>query len=322
MLDGKHVMKTMAFSGYGGSEKLGLREMPLPTADSGQIRVRVGATSINPIDWKLHSGSLRWVKPIRFPSIPCFDFAGTVETTGPDAATWVVGDRVYGMLPINRLGAAAEFLVVDGPQACPIPPGLDLNSMAGLPLAGMTALQGLRDQGRLQSGQRLLVIGAAGGVGHYAVQIARLLGAEVSAICGSRNIGFCEALGANTVLDYSADRLELPFSKFDLILDCAGYEPFRKWHACLKPQGRFVALLPSMSLGLNALKVWAFGQQRITLTVVKSRREDLVWLADQMLAGGLKTTIDQVFHLEDLPDAFEKSREGHARGKIIVSLTA
>ncbi|MBM3272979.1 NAD(P)-dependent alcohol dehydrogenase [Candidatus Kaiserbacteria bacterium] len=315
-------MQAMQYIAYGGPEKLRLAEIPEPVPAAGQIRVRVRATSINPIDWKLHSGMLRWVKPLRFPSTPCFDFAGVVEQTGPDTHRFSVGDQVFGMLPIGGLGAAAECLVVAEQYACRVPAGLSLETMAGLPLAGMTALQALRDQGRLEPEQSVLIIGAAGGVGHYAVQIGRLLGGRITAICGPGNLEFCQDLGAEAVLDYTQPGMKPPAAAFDLILDCAGHEGFGRWRDSLKPRGRFVTLLPALSLAFHALPARLFKGQRLSVTFVKPRAEDLHWLAEQVQAQGLRTIVEQVFPLVELPAAMAKSRLGHARGKIVVTIPA
>ncbi len=190
--------------------------------------------------------------------------------------------------------------------------------MAGLPLAGMTALQALRDQGQLKPGQKLLVIGATGGVGHYGVQIGRRLGATVTALCGARNLTFCHELGAETVLDYTQENPVLVKADFDVILHCAGHAPFSRWQSALGPEGCYVALLPSFSLGLAALQLRVFSRQRIRVTPVRARPADLTWLAKEVLAGELKTVIDEVFPLEKLSHALNKSRAGHTRGKIIL----
>ena len=313
-------MQAMQYIAYGGPDKLQPAEIPEPVPAAGQIRVRVRATSINPIDWKLHSGMLRWVKPLRFPSTPCFDFAGVVEQTGPDTHRFSVGDQVFGMLPIGGLGAAAECLVVEEGHACRVPAGLPLETMAGLPLAGLTALQALRDQGQLKSGQSVLVVGGAGGVGHYAVQIGCLLGGRITAICGPDNLAFCRELGAEAVLDYTQPGMKPPAAAFDLILDCAGHEGFGRWQNSLKPYGRYVTLLPALSLAFHALPARLLKGQRLSVTFVKPRADDLLWLAEQVQAQRLRTVVEQVFPLAELPAAMAKSRAGHARGKILVSI--
>ena len=312
-------MKIQQFTAYGGPERLRLAEAPPPTPKPAEILVVMQASSVNPIDWKLHSGMLRWIRPLRFPATPLFDFVGTIAAAGAAASGWAVGDRVFGMLPIGGLGAAAEFVTVDPRYVCRMPAELDFTTAAGLPLAGMTALQALRDQGQLQAGQRVLIIGGAGGVGHYAVQIARVLGAEITALCGRGNLDFCRQLGAATVFDYADPALSLPKAGFDVILDCAGVEPLSRWQDALRADGRFVALLPSASWAWGALRSRFLGRQRFRLTLVQSRQSDLAWLADQVRQGALKTVMDQVFPLEQLASALRKSREGHARGKILIT---
>jgi NADPH:quinone reductase-like Zn-dependent oxidoreductase len=312
-------MKIQQFTAYGGPERLQLVEAPIPTPKPEEILVANHASSVNPIDWKLHSGMLRWIKPLRFPATPLFDFAGTVAATGSAITGWAAGDRIFGMLPINGLGAAAEYLTVDPRFVSAIPPELDFATMAGLPLAGMTALQALRDQGQLRPGNRVLIIGGAGGVGHYAIQIARVLGAEVTALCGRVNLEFCRQLGAASVLDYADPALSLPEAGFDIILDCAGFEPISRWQPALGAEGRFVALLPSASWAWAAFKSRFLGRQRFYLTLVKSRPEDMAWLAEQVRQGALKTVVDEVFPLELLAAALRKSQGSHARGKIVIT---
>jgi NADPH:quinone reductase-like Zn-dependent oxidoreductase len=313
-------MQAMQFSAYGSPQQLKLTEAPMPAPAHGEVLIRVTATSVNPIDWKLLAGLLRWMKPLRFPVTPCFDFSGTVAAAGPGVSEWAAGDAVFGMLPMNLMGAAAEFVCVASPLACRAPAGLNLKTIAGLPLAGMTALQALRDKGRLKAGEEVMIIGAAGGVGHFALQIAALLGARVTAVCGSRNVEFCQNLGAATVLDYTRPDCSVPPAAFDLILDAAGHDHFSRWQPALKPEGRFVALLPSLSLGIAAMKQRLFTRQRVGITFVRPRRNDLAWLAEQVSEGKLRITVDQEFSLPQLPAAFEKSRAGHVRGKLIITV--
>lgn len=312
-------MKIQQFTAYGGPERLRLAEAPPPSPRPAEILVAMHASSVNPIDWKLHSGMLRWIRPLRFPATPLFDFAGTIAAAGAAASGWAVGDRVFGMLPLGGLGAAAEFVAVDPQYVCRMPPELDFTTAAGLPLAGMTALQALRDQGQLQAGQRVLIIGGAGGVGHYAIQIARVLGTEITALCGKGNLDFCRQLGAATVLDYADPALSLPEAAFDVILDCAGVEPISRWQDALRADGRFVALLPSAAWAWAVCKSRLLGRQRFHLTLVQSRQPDLAWLADQVRLGALKTVVDQVVPLEQLAAALRKSQEGHARGKTVIT---
>ena len=313
-------MKAVQFKAYGGTEKLFTVDLPRPEPAEHQLVVEVMATSINPIDWKLHGGMLRWIKPLRFPSIPCFDIAGAVYATGPGAADFVAGERVFGMMPIQAFGAAAEYAVIDSRLVARMPETLSFQEVAGLPLAGMTALQALRDQGKLQASRRLLVVGAAGGVGHYAVQLGKLMKAHVTGICSTRNVDWVGNLGADKVVDYTQADDIADEEPFDVILDAVTNQAFSHWRPVLAERGVYVSLLPTLDLGLQAVKLNILSSQRIKLTVVKANRADLEYLAEIARQGLLRTVIDQVYSLDELGQALEKSRAGHARGKIIVSI--
>ena len=313
-------MKTMQFKAFGGLDQLAPVETPPPVPGPGQILVEVAACSVNPIDWKLRSGLLRWLAPLRLSAVPCFDFAGVVQALGPQAAGFAAGERVFGMLPMAGLGAAAECLAVDAAYVAAMPAGLDFQAAAGLPLAGMTALQALRDQGRLAAGQRVLVVGAAGGVGHYAVQIAKAMGARVAGVCGPRNLDLVRGLGADEVIDYTRDGGGAPAPPFDVVFDTVMSRPFSHWRPSLAGRGVYVSLLPKPGLWLRSLALPLCGRQRVRFTVVKPNRVDLAWLGGLAAAGRLRTVVDSVHPLAGLPAALRKSQSGRARGKIIVQV--
>lgn len=316
-------MKSMQFKPYGGLEQLRRVEAPLPVPNPRQILVQVAATSVNPIDWKLRGGMLRWITGMaRLPAIPCFDFAGQVTALGAAVADFAVGDRVFGMLSMKTLGAAADYLVVDAADVAPLPVSLDDHSAAGLPLAGMTALQALRDQGGLGAGQRLLIVGASGGVGHYGVQIAKAMGAHVTGVCGGRNVELVRSLGADEVIDYTRGGAGIGGKPFDVILDAVMSLPFAHWRPHLSEQGVFVSLLPKPDHLLHAWTLPLHSRQRLRFTTVKPNRPDLEYLARLSVQGQLRTVIDSVHPLEELATALRKSQGGRARGKIIVSVTS
>jgi len=314
-------MKAIQFSAYGGPEKAILVECEPPIPTERQLLIEVEATSINPIDWKLYGGELRWIKPMRFPSTPCFDFSGVVKTAGSGVAAYKSGDRVFGMLPMNGFGAAAECIAVDSDLVSRIPEGLSFADAAGIPLAGMTALQGLRDQGKLQANQRLLVIGAAGGVGHYAIQIGKAMKAHVTGVCSTRNIDRVRELGADEVLDYTVSGFTPPTEAFDLIFDAVSNKALTYWQPALKSQATYVSTLPSPALILDTVvRTLLMSRQRVKLVVVKPRRKDLDYLAGLAQQGKLHTRIDHVYPLSEFGAALEKSKQGRAQGKIIVTI--
>jgi NADPH:quinone reductase-like Zn-dependent oxidoreductase len=316
------TMKAMQFQAYGDFKQIALAEIPPPVPGPGQILIEVAASSVNPIDWKLHSGMLRWIRPVRFPSTPCFDFAGEVKALGGQVSGFHLGDRVFGMLPPQAFGAAAECLVVDQAYAAPLPVGLGFQEAAGLPLAGMTALQALRVLGRLGAQHSVLVIGAAGGVGHYAVQIAKAMGARVTGVCGPRNLDLVRSLGADEIIDYTRAAGKPPAASFDLILDTVMNQTFSHWRSSLAGQGVYVSLLPKAEHLLRSFSLPLYSRQRLRIVFVKPNRADLSYLAELAQSGQLRTVIDSAHPLAELPAAFQNSQSGHARGKIIIAVQA
>ena len=313
-------MKTMQFKAYGGPEQLVMAEVPTPQPGPGQALVEVAASAVNPIDWKLHSGLLRWVRPVRFPATPCFDFAGEVKALGPQTTGIQLGERVFGMLPMRAYGAAAEYMVVDAAYVAVMPGNLSFQEAAGLPLAGMTALQALRDQGRLVAKQRVLIVGASGGVGQYAVHIAQALGAQVTGVCSTRNIDLVRSLGADAVIDYTRNEAMSQHGPFDLIFDTVMSQAFSHWHPSLGRDGVYVSLLPQAGLILHSLTLPLYSRQRVRFTFAKPNREDLAYLGGLAQNGQLRTVIDSVHPLAELHAALQQGQTGRARGKIIVAV--
>lgn len=310
----------MAFPGYGDPSILQLIETSPPFPASNQVLIRVKAASVNPVDWKLHNGSLRFIAPRQFPSIPGFDVAGEVVACGLEAHGFQKGDRVIAYVPAAHCGAFAEFVAVDGNCVAKLPERISFREGAALPLAGTTALQALRNHGQVQSGQRVLVLGASGGVGLFAVQIAIAFGAEVTACCSSVNFGLAQSVGAQRVIDYR-NRAGLGFGEsYDLILDCVGAYRFPKICSLMKPKGVFVALLPNPEILFYSMVLPLYSQQRIHLTLARANAVDLEYLVAMMLHDQLKVVIDRVYALEDLALAFRRSQTGRACGKIVVDV--
>lgn len=311
-------MKAMQYTGYGDPSKLRMAEAPRPKPSPDQLLVKVAASSVNPIDWKLHNGSLRFLVPVRFPSIPGLDLAGEVVEAGANVGRFRPGDRVMACLSVRNGGSAAEFAVVDERSAAPIPKEMNEREAAALPLAGMTALQALRDLGRLQSGYRVLIVGASGGVGHYAVQIAKALGAHVSAVCSGANVSRVRELGADEAIDYTRTVEFGPAGSFDLIFDAVVSESFGRYWNLLKPDGIYVSTLPKIGLMIRSLLLGLFSKKRIKTVMLKPNGEDLRFLGALVEQGRLRSVIDSVFPLSQLSLAHARSQSGHARGKIVI----
>lgn len=315
MADG--TMRAVQIDHSGGPEVLRIRTVPVPTAAGGQVLVRVHATSINPSDV-----ISRQVRFPRFPRGTGMDFAGEVVETGPGINDLAPGQRVWGYLGglsgLRRTGGAADYVVVKRDRMAAAPATVDLVTAAALPTVGLTALQALRDALRLEAGRRLLVIGASGGIGSVAIQLARAMGAHVTAVSSARNAEFCRGLGADEVLDYNATAPVTEERQFDALLACHGAS-LRRYHRLLRPRGR-AATLPADTLSF-ALRSWLLPGPRVRFVYTWPRRRDLAELAGYVDRGELRPVIEQVYPLAAVQDAHRAVESGHARGKRVIDLT-
>lgn len=314
-------MKAMQFAVFGGLSSLRQVDLPDPIPAAGEVLVEVAATSINSIDWKLRSGILRWISPLRFSTVPCFDFAGTVVGLGAGADRFRIGDRVFGIRPLRQMGSATQLLIAPQQQLVSIPDPVSFEHAAGVPLAGMTALQALLHPVACGPGEKVLIVGASGGVGHYAVQIAKALGAKVTAVCSTANVEWVRELGADAVLDYSRGETADPSPDFDRVFDAVSLGTFAHWRRWLTPEGVYVTLLPRADLTWHRLTLRGYSRQTAVAIWLKPGVADLTRLAMWMAEGKLNTVVDSVFPLENLSSALDKSRSGHARGKILVRIS-
>jgi NADPH:quinone reductase-like Zn-dependent oxidoreductase len=311
-------MRALVLDAYGLSPHVA--ELPVPAPGEGQVRVRVRATSVNPIDWKQASGKFRPILGARFPSfVPGYDLAGEVDAVGPGVTGFAPGQRVHARLSGNHAGANAEFALAGVDALQHLPDAVGFAAGAGLPLAGMTALQGLRDvcgQPMSVAQGRVLVVGASGGVGHFAVQLARLAGAHVTGVCSGKNADLVRRLGAHEVVDYTQPRPWDGVAPFDVVLDCVGV-PVGEYLARLLPGGRFGSCLPSPAVfahaTLNGLR-----KKKVLPVLLKGNAADLGVLDALAEKGKLEVVVDSRFPAEQLGAAWERSRTGRAAGKIIV----
>lgn len=311
-------MKAMSFGAFGGVDSLRSVDLPKPEPGPGEVLVEVATLSVNPVDWKLRSGVLRWLSPLRYSPIPCFDYAGRAIACGPGVESPRPGDRVFGMCPLGQAGAAREYLVARPGELAATPEHVNDEQAAGVALAGMTALQALRTPEPLRPGAKLLVVGASGGVGHYAVQIGKALGLMVTAVCSTPNVGWVRALGADEVMDYRGSALDAPVAEYDRVLDAVSLGTFARWRRWLKPGGGYVTLLPSMELVRHRLSGPRAARHSAHSIFLKPCPDDLRTLAAWLADGRLRTVIDSVFPFEALLSALQKSQAGHACGKILV----
>jgi NADPH:quinone reductase-like Zn-dependent oxidoreductase len=323
-------MQAIRYRCYGGPEVLRLEDAPRPVPGEGQVLVRVQAAGVNPLDWHFMRGKpylMRLLSGIGRPkdSRLGVDFAGTVEAVGPGTTQFAPGDEVFG----GSTGAYAEYLVV-GEERTIVrrPANVPPEQAATVAIAGITALQGLRDKGRLEAGDKVLINGASGGVGTFAVQIAKAMGAEVTGVCSTRNLEMVRSIGADHVIDYTRESFIEGDRRYDLILDMVGNHSLLDTVDALEPDGVLVRVGDADSgdwidplLGaLGALIVSPFISQDIVGFIARLDRADLQILADLMAEGRLTPVIGQRYSLQEVPDAIRHSEEGHAQGKIVVAV--
>jgi NADPH:quinone reductase-like Zn-dependent oxidoreductase len=315
-------VKAMQYRNYGTPDQLQPAEVPTPRPGATQLLVRVLAASVNPVDWKLHNGQYRRIMPVRFPSIPGFDLAGEVTEVGGQVTRFKPGDRIFAMLDRRPGGTSAEYAVVGERAAARIPANLAPQEAAAIPLAGLTALQCLRDLGRIASGKRVLIIGASGGVGHLAVQIAKSYGANVTAVCSGRNAELMLRLGADRTVDYTqAPDLRGP-QPYDLVLDLIAQSPLRRLLALLAADGIYVSSLPSASRIAAALLLPFVSRRRVRIAGVKPLGVDLEELSRLCEAGKLRPVIDRIFEFKELAAAHAYSQQGRTVGKIVIRVAS
>lgn len=321
-------MRAIVHNTYGSPDALEYQEIEKPELTDDGVLVRVRAASINPVDLYTlmgkpllmrANGGLLKPKNNRLG----IDFAGTVEAVGRDVTAFQVGDAVFG----GKSGALAEYVCVrDGFVLKPA--NLTFEEAAAVPVAAITALQGLRDKGKLQSGQKVLINGASGGVGTFAVQIAKVLGAEVTAVCSSRNMELVRSLGADHVIDYTREDYTRSDRRYDLILDLAGNKSWSESKRILNLQGTLVivgapkgsALLGPLS-HIAKVRLAAFrSSQNVLFFIAQINQADMKVLRELLESGKVKPVIDKRYSSSQVSDAFGHLGEGHAQGKIVLTL--
>ncbi|RTQ48941.1 NAD(P)-dependent alcohol dehydrogenase [Hymenobacter gummosus] len=313
-------MKAIYYTEYGSADVLRYGEQPTPEPKAGELLVRVHASSVNPVDWKIRRGELRLVSGFCFPQIPGRDVAGVVARVGAGVSGFGPGDRVFGM--VDALGGAgAEYAVLPAKVAAALPEGLSFAQAAAVPLAGLTALQALRDRGELATGERVLVNGAAGGVGTLAVQLARLLGAgHVTAVCSARNAALVRSLGPDEIIDYQQHDFTQDAGRYDLIFDAVARSSYLQSKAALRPGGRYVTTVIDPKDALLGLPLSVFSDKKLSMVLARDRGADTRQLARWLAAGQLRPVIDTTFPLADAAQAHRYSEQGHAAGKIVLTV--
>jgi len=322
-------MKAAVHRCYGSADVVRIETLARPTPSDHEVLVRVHATSVNPLDWHVMSGEPYLMRPSSGWGAPNSislgtDFAGTVEAVGKLVTRFKPGDAVFGA----GTGAFAQYLRISESDLVMEPASLAFNEAAAVPVAALTALQGLRDQGQLRSGQKVLINGAGGGVGTFAVQIAKALGAEVTAVTNSGSLELVRSIGADHVIDYNHEDFTLRAQKYDLILDVSGNHSLSAYRRVLTPDGTYVIagdtskgswMGPAAAFG-KTLVVSKFVKQKLVPFVASINAADLATLADMLQTGKVKPVIDRQYPFDQIAEAIRYQQTGHARGKVVVTV--
>ncbi len=310
------TMNAVVYDDYGDAGVLHSASRPIPQRDSGEVLIEVHASSVNPIDYRLRSGELKGLLPGGFPRIPGYDVAGIIAECDADTS-FAVGDRVMAFLDATRGGACADFAVTAADTVAKIPDAMPFEEAAAIPLAGTTALQSLRDHGRMTAGQHVLINGASGGVGAFAVQIAKACGCLVDAVASGDHREFCVSLGANSFWDYQQGDFTDSKEHWDLIFDAAGKSSYWKAKHVLSKHGRYVSTEPDVKGMLMTVLTWPLSQSG-TVMLARPSGDDLRELIALYEAGQLKVFIDSRFPMSRACDAHRRIEDGVDRGKVVL----
>jgi len=323
-------MKAIVYHHYGPPDVLQYQELEKPTPADDQVLIQVHASSVNPYDWHFIRGTPSFVRlftGIRAPKSSRLgaDVAGVVEAAGRNVTSFKSGDAIFG----TAAGSFAEYGCAPESSLALKPPNLTWEQAASVPIAGITALQGLRDKGKIQAGQHVLINGAAGGVGTFAVQIAKSFGARVTGVCSTRNIQLVRSLGADDAIDYTHENFTQGSQRYDLFFDLVGNNPLWACLRVLKPDGTYIGcggggpdrrsieLLGSM---LHAVVLAPFVSQKMPGLLAKVNTADLSFLADLMRTGKITPVLDRTYPLSETADAIRYLEQCHARGKVAITV--
>ena len=321
-------MKAIVYRKYGSPEVLKCEEMKEPTAGADEVLIKVHAASVNPLDWHFMRGMpyvVRLMTGLRKPKMTQLgvDVAGRVEAVGRNVTQFKGGDEVFG----SCRGAFAEYACASERALIAKPDNVTFEQAASVPIAAYTALQGLRGKGQIQPGQKVLINGAAGGVGTFAVQIAKAFRADVTGVCSTRNLDMVRSIGADRVIDYTRQNFTQSGERYDLIFDLVGNHSLSACRRALNPKGMYVGgggtsdrwMIGPLIRLTTARVLSQFVSQKLVTVLARSNRNDLIIMCDLMKTGKVKPVIDKRYRLSEVPEAIRYLEQGHAQGKVIIT---
>ena len=323
-------MKAMVYTHYGSPDVLQLKEVEKPTPKDNEVLIRIHAASANDADRHLLRGNpflLRFAYGLLKPKwqILGSDIAGHVEAVGKNVREFQPGDEVFGDVSGCGLGGFAEYVAVPEHVVAPKPENMTFEQAAAVPMAAVTALQGLRDKGQLQPGHKVLIHGASGGVGTFAVQIAKAFDAEVTAVCSRRKLDMVRLLGADHVIDYTQEDFTKNGERYDLILAANGDRSIFEYKRALAPKGMYVVIGGSMTQIFQAMLLGPllsrFGSQKMGNVLARPNQNDLAFLKELLEVGNVVPVIDRWYPLSETAEAIRYLEAGHARGKVVITVT-
>ncbi len=322
-------MKAIVYTKYGPPDVLRLQEVEKPVPRDNEVLVKVHAVSANAADWRLMRADpfiARFFSGLLRPKYTILgsDIAGRVEAAGKNVTQFKPGDEVYGSLSETGFGGFAEYACASENMVALKPANLSLEEAAAVPMAALTALQALRDKGNIRPGQKVLINGASGGVGTFAVQIAKYFGAEVTAVCSMRNVDTARSLGADRVIDYTKEDFTKSGQQYDLILAANGNRSIFEYRDALRPGGIYVMTGGSTAQMFQALLLglWIsmLGSKKMGNLAEKPNQKDLIFMKELLEAGKVAPMIDRRYSFEEIPEALRYLEQGHARGKVVITV--
>ena len=322
-------MKAAVYTRYGSPDVVQIKDVEKPVPKDNEVLIEVRAASVNPLDWHFMRGTpyfVRILAGLRKPKITRLgvDVAGQVEAVGRNVTQFKPGDAVFG----SCRGAFAEYVCTSESTLVMKPDNVTFEQAASAPVAAFTVLQGLRDKGQIQPGQKVLINGAAGGVGTFAVQIAKSFGADVTGVCSTRNVDMVRSIGADRVIDYTREDFTKSGQRYDLIFDSVGNHSLLACRRVLNPKGIYIAvggpsgrwMIGPLARGITAPVLSRFVSQKLAMVLARPNKEDLTIMHELMETGKVTSVIDKRYRLSEVPEAIRYLEEGHARGKVVITL--